>query len=156
MILVALMLVVKHYERLIRWCLDHKLIALSVPVFTILWGLVIWLGWNGTFGFVASFDRIGVDVRTTAFWSRMSHHFPSIGSEFMPSLDEGSFLLMPTSMPHTGVEKNIEYVRLLDQQVESIRKWKWLSANGAELNSALDPANTQMFEQVINYKRNTG
>jgi Cu(I)/Ag(I) efflux system membrane protein CusA/SilA len=152
-ILVALMLVVKHYERLIRWCLDHKLIALSVPVFTILWGLVIWLGWNGTFGFVAKgFDRIGVDVRTTAFWSRMSHHFPSIGSEFMPSLDEGSFLLMPTSMPHTGVEKNIEYVRLLDQQVESIPEVEVAVGKWGRVNSALDPANTQMFEQVINYK----
>jgi len=38
----------------------------------------------------------------------------------MPSLDEGSFLLMPTSMPHAGVEQNVDYIKMLDKRLESI------------------------------------
>ena len=153
LILVVLMLMVKYYEQIIRWCLDHKVISLSVPVLTIIWGVVIWLGWERTFSFVSNgFDKVGVNVRTTALWSGMSHRFPSIGSEFMPSLDEGSFLLMPTSMPHTGVEKNIEYVRMLDMQLENIPEVDMSVGKWGRVNSALDPANIQMFEHVINYK----
>ncbi|MDR2679413.1 MAG: efflux RND transporter permease subunit, partial [Tannerella sp.] len=36
----------------------------------------------------------------------------NMGEEFMPSLNEGSFLLMPTSMPHTGIEQNLRYIEI--------------------------------------------
>ena len=38
----------------------------------------------------------------------------------MPALDEGSFLLMPTSMPHSGMEENTKVLRLLDMAVTAI------------------------------------
>lgn len=153
LILVVLMLMVKYYVRIIHWCLDHKVKALSIPVLTMILGLVIWMGWDRTFGFVANgFDKVGVNIRTTALWNGMTHRFPAIGSEFMPSLNEGSFLLMPTSMPHTGVEKNIEYVRMLDKQLENIPEVEMSVGKWGRVNSALDPANIQMFEHVINYK----
>ena len=43
-----------------------------------------------------------------------------IGQEFMPSLNEGSFLLMPTSMPHTGIEQNLNYIEALDKRLAAI------------------------------------
>ena len=47
--------------------------------------------------------------------------FQNTGEEFMPSLDEGSFLLMPTSMPHSGMqEKHKKNLRLLDMAVTAI------------------------------------
>ena len=46
--------------------------------------------------------------------------FKSTGEEFMPALDEGSFLLMPTSMPHSGMQENIKNLRLLDMAVTAI------------------------------------
>ena len=42
------------------------------------------------------------------------------GKEFMPSLNEGSFLLMPTSLPHSGVDENKRVLRQLDMAVASI------------------------------------
>ncbi|MTU28649.1 efflux RND transporter permease subunit [Parabacteroides merdae] len=75
-----------------------------------------------------------------------------IGQEFIPSLNEGSFLLMPTSMPHTGIEQNLNYIEALDKRLAAIPevetaigKWGWV-------NSALDPAPAQMFENTINYR----
>ena len=38
----------------------------------------------------------------------------------MPSLNEGSFLLMPTSMPHSGIEQNLDYIEALDKRLASI------------------------------------
>ena len=46
--------------------------------------------------------------------------YQNTGEEFMPSLDEGSFLLMPTSMPHSGMQENIKNLRLLDMAVTAI------------------------------------
>ena len=42
------------------------------------------------------------------------------GKEFMPSLNEGSFLLMPTSLPHAGVEQNKRILQQLDMAVANI------------------------------------
>ena len=40
----------------------------------------------------------------------------------MPSLNEGSFLLMPTSMPHTGIAQNLDYIEALDKRLAAIPK----------------------------------
>ena len=66
-------LFIKYYTRILRWCLDNKLLFLSVPTAIVIAGFFI---------------------------------MKNTGKEFMPSLNEGSFLLMPTSMPHSGVEEN--------------------------------------------------
>src|SRR6056297_3739229 len=42
------------------------------------------------------------------------------GKEFMPALNEGSFLLMPTSLPHAGVEENKRVLQQLDMAVATI------------------------------------
>ncbi|OAV69657.1 Cation efflux system protein CusA [Bacteroidales bacterium Barb6XT] len=72
------------------------------------------------------------------------------GEEFMPSLDEGSFLLMPTSMPHTGIEKNKELIETLDRRIAAIPEVESVVGKWGRVNSALDPAPVQMFENVIN------
>lgn len=107
LILLALWSVVKYYETILRWCLQNKGTFLMLPVITIMLGLVIWLGFPKIFGFVPkTFDKIGWNVRTTSVWSGLAHTFPGVGKEFMPSLNEGSFLLMPTAMPHVGVAES--------------------------------------------------
>ena len=73
------------------------------------------------------------------------------GKEFMPALDEGSFMLMPTSMPHSGVEENIRYTRLLDKRLKAIPEVELAVGKWGRVNSALDPAPIQMYETTINY-----
>lgn len=74
------------------------------------------------------------------------------GKEFMPALNEGSFLLMPTSMPHSGVEENKRILQQLDMAVASIPEIKTVVGKAGRTESALDPAPLSMFENIILYK----
>ena len=74
------------------------------------------------------------------------------GKEFMPSLDEGSFLLMPTSMAHAGVTENKRVLQQLDMAVASIPEIKTVVGKAGRTTSALDPAPLSMYENIIQYK----
>lgn len=78
--------------------------------------------------------------------------FQRTGEEFMPALDEGSFLLMPTSMPHSGMEENIKNLRLLDMAVTAIPEVEMVVGKAGRVESALDPAPMSMYENIILYK----
>lgn len=148
-ILTLLWVLVIYYERILRWCLSHRVLFLSVPLFTVLFGFMIWLGFDRSFGFLAFGSE---RVKQTAFWQEASKRFPGIGQEFMPTLNEGSFLLMPTSMPYTGVEQNLELIGILDKRISSIPEVDQNVGKWGRVNSALDPAPIQMYENTINYR----
>jgi len=142
-----------YYKSILMWCLNHKAAFLSIPAVLILFGAMIWLGFNSIFGFVANgFDKLNVNIRTTGVWSGMVHAFPGTGKEFMPSLNEGSFLLMPTSMPHSGMEYNRRVLAQLDMLLTGIPEVELTVGKLGRAESALDPAPISMFENVINYK----
>jgi Cu(I)/Ag(I) efflux system membrane protein CusA/SilA len=112
-------LFIKYYTRILRWCLDNKLLFLSVPTAIVIAGFFI---------------------------------MKNTGKEFMPSLNEGSFLLMPTSMPHSGVEENKRVLQQLDMAVASIPEIKTVVGKAGRTESALDPAPLSMYENIIQYK----
>jgi copper/silver efflux system protein len=74
------------------------------------------------------------------------------GKEFLPSLNEGSFLLMPTSMPHSSIEQNLKYAEILDKRLAAIPEVEMAVGKWGRVNSALDPAPVQMFENTVNYR----
>ncbi|OBQ54732.1 efflux RND transporter permease subunit [Tamlana sp. s12] len=74
------------------------------------------------------------------------------GKEFMPSLNEGSFLLMPTSLPHSGVEENKRVLQQLDMAVATIPEIETVVGKAGRTESALDPAPLSMYENIIQYK----
>ena len=74
------------------------------------------------------------------------------GKEFMPALNEGSFLLMPTSLPHAGVEENKRVLQQLDMAVASIPEIETVVGKSGRTESALDPAPLSMYENMIQYK----
>ena len=110
---------IKFYSRILRWCLDHKILFLSIPTAIVIFGFLI---------------------------------MKNTGKEFMPSLNEGSFLLMPTSMPHAGVEENKRVLQQLDMAVASIPEIKTVVGKAGRTESALDPAPLSMYENMIQYK----
>jgi len=73
------------------------------------------------------------------------------GKEFMPSLNEGSFLLMPTSLPHSGIAENKRVLQQLDMAVATIPEIKTVVGKSGRVESALDPAPLSMYENVIIY-----
>lgn len=153
LILGAFTLLQYSYRRILQWCLNNKVKFLLLPVFLILLGVNIWMGFSSVFGFLANgTDKIGWNIRTTSVWSGLNHTFPGMGKEFMPSLDEGSFLLMPTSMPHSGVEYNRKVVGQLDMMIANIPEVELSVGKLGRVESALDPAPVSMYENVINYK----
>ena len=153
-ILAALMSMVHFYEGIMRWALEHKWKFLIIPIVTLLFGLLAWQGFDKTFSPVASgMEKVGwKDFRQTAFWKSSAETFPGTGKEFMPSLNEGSFLLMPTSMPHSSIQKNLEYIETLDKRLSAIPEVEVAVGKWGRVNSALDPAPVQMFENTISYR----
>jgi len=144
-ILSILMTMVHFYEPILRWALIHKWKFLILPLFTLFFGLLAWQGFDKVFGPVAKVvEKIG--------WQAPARVFPGIGKEFMPSLNEGSYLLMPTSMPHSSIEKNLQYIELLDKRLSAIPEVEVAVGKWGRVNSALDPAPVQMFENTINYR----
>ena len=74
------------------------------------------------------------------------------GKEFMPALNEGSFLLMPTSLPHAGIAENKQILQQLDMAVANIPEIETVVGKAGRVESALDPAPLSMYENIIHYK----
>lgn len=152
-IIAFFMLVERSYRRMLVWCLEHKTVFLAIPVVVILLGGSIWLGYRTITRPIAVVgDVVGLDLEESGVWTTMSGLFPGIGNEFMPALDEGSFLLMPTSMPHSGIEYNKEVLAQLDMMMTAIPEVDMTVGKLGRVESAIDPAPISMFENVINYK----
>jgi Cu(I)/Ag(I) efflux system membrane protein CusA/SilA len=145
-ILAAMLLVVRAYPRILTWALANKWQFLSIPIMVVLLGLLSWQGANRVFSFLPD------GIKESGTWQSFNETFPGIGKEFMPALDEGSYLLMPTTMPHSGIEENLEVIRMLDKKVNAIPEVDNVIGKWGRVNSALDPAPTSMYENVINYK----
>jgi Cu(I)/Ag(I) efflux system membrane protein CusA/SilA len=145
-VLGALMSVVRSYKRVLHWCLNNKWKFLSLPIVILLLGIVIWQGADKVFGFLPQ------GIKETKAYQFAENTFPGIGKEFMPTLDEGSFLLMPTTMPHSGIQENLEVIAMLDKKVNAIPEVENVVGKWGRVNSALDPAPTSMYENVINYR----
>jgi len=152
-ILSALWLLVIYYERILRWCLAHSWKFMMIPILTLALGVTVWQGGDKIFGFIPkSMEAVGLKhFRQTSLWSGFTSAFPGVGKEFMPNLDEGSYLLMPTSMPNSGVEQNIDNIKILDRRLKAIPEVETAVGKWGRANSALDPAPIQMYEVTINY-----
>lgn len=134
------------YSGILRWCLEHKLLFLSAPALVLVLGASSWLGVERVFGFAPS------AVRESGVFQRAAHAMPGLGKEFMPSLDEGSFLYMPTTMPHASIGESLDVLQTLDRAIEAIPEIELAVGKLGRVESALDPAPISMAEVLINYQ----
>ena len=144
------------YGRGLRWCLAHKVLFLSMPLTVVVLGVCVWLGFDRVFTFVpAAAARVGIDpqkVRETSVWTNASGVFPGLGKEFMPALDEGSFLYMPTTMPHASIGEALDVIQKLDMATAAIPEIDSVVGKLGRAETPLDPAPISMIETIINYK----
>ena len=75
-----------------------------------------------------------------------------LGKEFMPPLDEGSFLYMPTTMPHASIGECLDILQKQDMAFQSIPEIESVVGKIGRAETPLDPAPISMIETVINYK----
>jgi len=145
-ILMFFKLLIYLYEPILRWCLANKGKFLLMPLILIMFGGFAWLGFDRMLGFMPDW------VRSTSVFTKLNHTFPGLGKEFMPDLDEGSFLWMPTTMPHASIGEALDVLQLQDKAFTAIPEIESVVGKLGRVDSPLDPAPISMFETVINYK----
>ncbi|WOK15691.1 CusA/CzcA family heavy metal efflux RND transporter [Rhodopseudomonas sp. BAL398] len=75
-----------------------------------------------------------------------------LGTEFMPSLDEGTLLYMPTTLPGLSVTKAAELLQTQDKIIRSFQEVASVYGKAGRASTATDPAPMEMFETIINLK----
>tara|TARA_R110002126_G_scaffold10067_20_gene45186 strand:+ start:15793 stop:19683 length:3891 start_codon:yes stop_codon:yes gene_type:complete len=171
-VLVAFQVLIWCYEPVLRWCLSNKLVFLVIPTALVTLGLFVWLGFSRVTGPLATPLAAGAnlvravlpesvagpdpvtreDVRKSKPWVTMTHTFPGLGKEFMPRLDEGSFLLMPVTMAHASIGEAFDLLQQQDMLIRAIPEVEEVVGKIGRADSALDPAPISMVETVITYK----
>lgn len=145
-VLGSIMLYQHFYSRILRWCLNHKRTFLMIPLAITVFGVVIWIGVPRMFGWLPT---------TVKQWrpvSALYHTFPGLGREFMPPLDEGSFLYMPSAMPHAGIGEVLDLMQTQDKAFYAIPEVDQAVGKLGRAESPLDPAPVPMVETIIHYK----
>lgn len=134
------------YEDVLRWCLRHRTAFLSLPIALALFGGTAWLGLDFFLGWLPASARAWSPV------SALARQFPGLGKEFMPALDEGSFLYMPTTMPHASIGESMDAVRKQDMAIRQIPEVESVVGKLGRAETALDPAPVSMVETIVNYR----
>ncbi len=75
-----------------------------------------------------------------------------LGTEFMPALDEGTLLYMPTTLPGLSITKASELLQMQDRIIRGFPEVASVYGKAGRASTATDPAPTEMFETVINLK----
>ena len=135
-----------YYLRIIGWCLNHKKLFLSLPLILVVFSVLIWQGYDRLLGWAP-----GVYQNT---WPArfLAKTFPGLEKEFMPPLDEGAFLLMPSTMPHASIGEVLEVLQQQDISLEAVPEVDRVVGKLGRVESPLDPAPVSMIETLITYK----
>ena len=141
------------YVPTLRLVLAHKRIFLAIPVAVVAAGLLVWLGFGRvTWPLEQGAARLGVNLNQVSLWSDLKHQFPGLGREFMPPLDEGSILYMPSLVPAGSLSAAMEVISTQDRAIRSIPEVESVVGKVGRAESALDPAPIGMIETVIMLK----
>ncbi len=141
------------YEPALRWILAHKVIFLIIPAFIVFSGVSIWLGLGRiAYPVEKGLSYVMLDVNKISPWVALKHKFPGIGREFMPSLDEGSLLYMPSFLPAASLTEVMEGLKKQDILMKQIPEVDMVVGKLGRAETALDPAPTSMIETIVNLK----
>ena len=133
------------YPHVLKWALDHKVTFLMLPMAIVIAGGMVWRGFDDLFAWMPS------QVRESEPGTYLSEKFPGLGKEFMPPLDEGSFLYMPVTMPHASIGEVIDVLQKQDISFNQVPEISLAVGKLGRVESPLDPAPLSMIETVINY-----
>jgi Cu(I)/Ag(I) efflux system membrane protein CusA/SilA len=75
-----------------------------------------------------------------------------IGGEFMPPLDEGDLLFMPTALPGLSAGKAAELLQQTDRLIKTVPEVATVHGKAGRAETATDPAPMEMFETTIQFK----
>jgi len=145
-LLLPMLLFIWLYPRILRFVLKIKFVFLGLAALVVIFGFTAWRGWGKVTGWMPGF------VKGSGPYTAIAHALPGFGREFMPNLDEGSFLLMPTTMPHASIGEVMDVLRKQDMAISAIPEVEGAVGKLGRADSPLDPAPLSMIETVITYK----
>jgi Cu(I)/Ag(I) efflux system membrane protein CusA/SilA len=90
---------------------------------------------------------VAVLVFLTALWP-----LSQLGGEFLPPLDEGDLLYMPSALPGLSVQKAAELLQQTDRLIRSVPEVEQVFGKAGRARTATDPAPMTMFETTIRFK----
>lgn len=138
------------YRPMLWWVLHHKATFLVIPVALCLLGVTIWQGFSRiAYPVEATLRAVGLDPTATAPWQMLSETFPGIGREFLPPLDEGSLLYMPSLLPSASLTEVQEVIAKQDRAIGEVPEVISVVGKAGRAESALDPAPIGMVETII-------
>jgi Cu(I)/Ag(I) efflux system membrane protein CusA/SilA len=76
----------------------------------------------------------------------------SLGTEFMPNLNEGTLMFMPTTLPGLSVTKAAELLQTQNKIIKSFPEVESVFGKAGRAATATDPAPTEMIETIVNLK----
>jgi Cu(I)/Ag(I) efflux system membrane protein CusA/SilA len=77
---------------------------------------------------------------------------PLIGTTFMPDLNEGTFLVMPTMLPSVSLSQAVESAKTMDQLIMEIPEIELSVSKVGRAETAMDPAPISMIETIVTVK----
>src|SRR5207247_6153107 len=90
---------------------------------------------------------IAVSIALATLWPASQ-----IGGEFMPPLDEGDLLYMPSALPGISAGKVSELLQQTDRLIKTVPEVASVFAKAGRAETATDPAPLEMFETTIQFK----
>lgn len=146
-------LIFKVYRPTLRWVLVHKGTTLTIPACIVALGFMVWLGFDYVGTPISAATRLArYDITQTNGWQRLDRAFPGIGREFMPPLDEGSFLYMPSVLPSASLTVVEEVIKQQDIAIRTVPEVQDVVGKVGRAESSLDPAPISMIETIVTLK----
>lgn len=142
--------VVAAYTPVLRWVLRHKVLFSLAPLGIVLWGAMIWLGAGSVLRPVTwSMEQVGIDPDRVRPVAALQEWFPGVGREFMPPLDEGGLLFMPSILPHGSLNQSIDVMIAQNKGMLEVPEIVRVVGKAGRAETALDPAPVGMVETVL-------
>ena len=144
------------YPTGLRVFLRYKTIFLFIPLSLGIWGFSIWQGWERTLGWIpATFERVGISsswLRDSGAWRKASQIFPGLQTDVTPTIQEGSFVFTPATMPHASTTEATDVLQKLTQAIRNIPEVRQVVGKVGRAQSALDANSMTQLEILVQYK----
>ena len=140
----------KRYERSLRWILANKLKFLAGPTAIFLFAVLVTIGGAAFASPARAVFGDGIDELRPVAW--MTEAFPGLGQEFMPALDEGSLLYMPSLLPQAGLTETLDVTKRQNAAIMTVPEVARVVGKLGRAESALDPAPVGMLETIVQLK----
>ncbi|AKC83067.1 hypothetical protein IMCC26134_10275 [Verrucomicrobia bacterium IMCC26134] len=128
----------------------HKVIFAFTIATLAVGGYLVGLGWTRmSWPLRQGFSLVGGDLGRTRLDATLTRWFPGIGASFLPPLDEGSLLFMPSVPATAGLGETQRVMMIQNRAIESVPEVSGVMGKLGRAETALDPAPIGMIETVV-------